>query len=149
MRTKDRETITLTNFSFAEGEVTLVHPLNVPFQTLEKLLNTTEGLEEYVEFSCSEGVTSPEDFVFLVEMATPEAFEFAGKLEPYLKRGSSTAATAGGDSAPQILSEADEAILAEFVQKMNATPDATDPFASDDEDEDGDDGLAFCLTTRC
>lgn len=142
VRTKERETITLTNFSFAEGEITLVHPLDSPYQTLSNLLSITEGLEEYVEFSVSEGVTSLEDFVFLMQMSTPEAFEFARKLDPYIKDEHSAAAVAGGDSSPQILSDADEAILAEFVKGMSGIPDAADPFVSDDEDEDGDDGLA-------
>ncbi|GAA1871891.1 hypothetical protein [Brevibacterium marinum] len=55
VRTRERDTITLTNFSFAEGGITLIHPLDAPHQTLSNLLNTTEGLEEYVEFSVSEG----------------------------------------------------------------------------------------------
>lgn len=139
-RIKDRETITLTNFSFADSEVTLVHPKDIPFQTLDNMLYTPAGLEEYAEFSVCEGATSPEDFVLLMEMSSAEAHEFSHKLQPYLKDGGIDTSP-GGDIAPKELSPEDEAILAEFTKKMGILPDAIDPFASG-EDEGGDDGLA-------
>lgn len=143
VRTKDRETITLTNFTFAEGEVTLIHPQDIPYQTYSNLLYNIAGLEEYVEFSLSEGVTSPEDFVFLMELTTAEAAEFQARLGEYLgPRGADL--SPGGDSAPKLLSPADEQALSDFVKSMGGMPDAVDPFDSDeDSDEDeGDDGLA-------
>lgn len=139
-RIKERETITLTNYSYADGEVTLVHPKDIPLQTLDNLLYTPAGLEEYAEFSVCKGVTSPEDFVLLMEMSSAVAREFSHKLQPYLKDdGIDT--SPGGDIAPKELSAENEAILAEFTKKMGILPDAIDPFASD-EDEGGDDGLA-------
>lgn len=140
VRMRDRRTITLTNFTFAEGEVDLVHPADIPFLAYDRLLHTQEGLKEYFEFSFAEGVTSDQDFLFLSDITVSEAKEVGEKLREHLGL-TGVAHEPGGDSDPLELSAAQEAEIADFVRKMGLTPDAFDPFASD-EDEDGDDGLA-------
>lgn len=140
-RINERETITLTNFSFADGEVNLVHPRHIPYQTFAKLLYTSEGLEEYLEFCVTEGVTSPEDFVFLIEMMPSEAIEFQDRIAEYVVED--VDAAPGGDSAPKRLSDAEEAVLAKFTESMGLLPDSADPFAPEEDGDDGEgDGLA-------
>lgn len=140
VRMRDRRTITLTNFTFADGEVDLVHPADLPFLAYDRLLRTQEGLEEYFEFSFTEGVTSDQDFLFLTDITVSEAKEVGEKLREHL--GLSESGTdPGGDSDPLELSAAQEAELAEFVRKMGLLPDVKDPLESD-QDEDGDDGHA-------
>lgn len=142
VRINERETITLTNFSFADGEVRLVHPRDIPYQTFTSLLYTTEGLEEYLSFCVSEGVTAPEDYVFLTRVSTLEAVELQDKLTDYIIDSEIDMAP-GGDSAPGRLSDAEEAILAKFAESMGLLPDAADPFVTEENGEDGeDDGLA-------
>ena len=140
VRMRDRRTITLTNFTFADGEADLVHPADIPFLAYDRLLHTQEGLEEYFEFSFTEGVTSDQDFLFLSDITVSEAKEVGEKLREHLGL-SESGADPGGDSDPLELSSAQEAEIAEFVRKMGLLPDAEDPLESD-EDEDGDDGLA-------
>lgn len=141
VRMRDRRTITLTNFTFADGEVDLVHPADIPFLAYDRLLHTQEGLEEYFEFSFAEGVTSDQDYLFLSDITVSEAREVGEKLRAHLGL-TEASLEPGGDSDPLELSAAQEAEIADFVREMGLTPDAFDPFDKGDEGEDGDDGLA-------
>lgn len=142
-RTKDRDTITLTNFSFADGEVTLIHPKHIPYQLFQHLLCSTDGIQEYLEFCVGEGVTSPEDYILLMEITPPEFTELQGMIAEFVV-DDDIDLSPGGDIAPKGLSAADEAILAEFAKTMGLLPDADDPHTpiNDEEEDEGDDGLA-------
>lgn len=143
-RREPRRTVTLSGFSFADGEVTLIDPQDMPHGIMLEM-NKKQDLdfEDYFIFCLTEGVLAPEDFTVLDELSSSEVLELYSKLIPakcpHHDHDDSPINTETG------LTEAEEAEISDFIKGMGAWPTAADPWDSesdDDEGEEGDSGFA-------
>ena len=83
-RTKPRRTVTLGGFSFADGNVELVHPYDVPYSILIAFSTDETSLEQYFAFSHAEGVLDDDDLLFLLDMTAEETLELAEQIQDLL-----------------------------------------------------------------
>lgn len=152
-RTSDREVITISNLSFAGGEVTLVHPASLPFPLYidlsdsDCLQHTARAISSYFAWSYSSGVTSLEDYLFLSEITNAELIELMDRIMDHVD---------DGEPEPEVnlagatgLTPQEEAEVAAFAQELAGLvgpPVAHEPFAAPwlqtegpvDDDEEGD-----------
>lgn len=111
-RTKPRRTVTLGGFSFADGNIELIHPYDVPYTILIAFNTDETSLEQYFAFSHAEGVLDDDDLLFLMDLTAEEALELAEQVQEIL----------GGEPTPgakQIptrdkLSDNEEKMVSEF-----------------------------------
>lgn len=146
VRTKDRDVITIGNFSFAAGEVELISVGSVPFSLLRCIQEEEHGVQEYFEYNLSMGMISEEDFTFIMSVTSEELIEVWGKItQATLREIGSDAIDIDLRNATGISLE-DEALVDRFADILNGMPTANPPEPSEvpDEDEDRgeDDGLA-------
>lgn len=148
-RTKPRRTVTLGGFSFADGNIELIHPYDVPYTILIAFSTDETSLEQYFAFSHTEGVLDDDDLLFLLDMTAEETLELAEQIQDLLV----------GEPTPGMkpiptrdkLSDDEEKMVSEFnsllqglFTKQEETP--TDPLAEeidrvlseDDPSEDGE-----------
>lgn len=130
-----RQTITLGDFSFAEGEITLVHPVDAPHFIMRNMeMHGEVDLEEYFLFSISEGVLDPEDFSLLADLSTSEVVEVATQLF------GAPECTCGTDDSPinaeTGLTEAEEALIADLAESLTPYTLTEEP-GGDGEEGDG------------
>lgn len=133
-RTKPRRTVTLGGFSFADGNVELVHPYDVPYSILIAFNTDETSLEQYFAFSHAEGTLDDDDLLFLLDMTGEEMLELAEQIQDLL----------GGEPTPgakQVptrdkLSADEEKMVSEFnsllqglFTKQEETP--TDPLSEE------------------
>ena len=83
-RTKPRRTVTLGGFSFADGNIELVHPYDVPYSILIAFNTDETSLEQYFAFSHAEGVLDDDDLLFLLDMTAEETLELAEQVQDLL-----------------------------------------------------------------
>ena len=83
-RTKPRRTVTLGGFSFADGNVELVHPYDVPYSILIAFNTDETSLEQYFAFSHAEGTLDDDDLLFLLDMTGEEMLELAEQIQELL-----------------------------------------------------------------
>ena len=83
-RTKPRRTITMGGFSFADGNIELIHPYDVPYTILIAFNTDETSLEQYFAFSNAEGVLDDDDLLFLLDMTAEETLELAEKVQEFL-----------------------------------------------------------------
>lgn len=129
-RTKPRRTVTLGGFSFADGNIELVHPYDVPYSILIAFNTDETSLEQYFAFSHAEGVLGDDDLLFLLDMTAEETLELAEKVQEFLI----SEPTPGAKPIPtrDKLSDDEEKMVSEFnsllqglFTKQEETP--TDP----------------------
>ncbi|WP_152346638.1 hypothetical protein [Brevibacterium sp. CFH 10365] len=142
-RTKERRTITLGGFSFADGLVDLINPNDMPHNIMLDIRRPDGNLdlEDFLTFNVAEGILDPDDFIVLDEMTSTEVNEFMQILinntscECPAHRDPSESTT---DIPP--LTPEQEAEVQAFSDFLNGLTSANGPEQSED-DEDGDDGL--------
>ena len=83
-RTKPRRTITMGGFSFADGNIELIHPYDVPYTILIAFNTDETSLEQYFAFSNAEGVLDDDDLLFLLDLTAEETLELAEKVQEFL-----------------------------------------------------------------
>lgn len=83
-RTKPRRTVTLGGFSFADGNIELIHPYDVPYTILIAFNTDETSLEQYFAFSHAEGVLDDDDLLFLLDMTAEETLELAEQIQELL-----------------------------------------------------------------
>ena len=83
-RTKPRRTITMGGFSFADGNIELIHPYDVPYTILIAFNTDETSLEQYFAFSNAEGVLDDDDMLFLLDLTAEETLELAEKVQEFL-----------------------------------------------------------------
>lgn len=83
-RTKPRRTVTLGGFSFADGNIELVHPYDVPYSILIAFSTDETSLEQYFAFSHAEGTLDDDDLLFLLDMTAEETLELAEQIQDLL-----------------------------------------------------------------
>ena len=83
-RTKPRRTITMGGFSFADGNIELVHPYDVPYTILIAFNTDETSLEQYFAFSHAEGTLDDDDLLFLLDLTAEETLELAEKVQEFL-----------------------------------------------------------------
>ena len=83
-RTKPRRTVTLGGFSFADGNIELIHPYDVPYTILIAFNTDETSLEQYFAFSNAEGVLDDDDMLFLLDLTAEETLELAEKVQEFL-----------------------------------------------------------------
>lgn len=145
-RTKPRRTVTLGGFSFADGNIELIHPYDVPYAILVAFNTDETSLEQYFAFSNAEGVLDDDDLLFLLDMTAEEMLELAEQVQEFLV----SEPTPGVKQIPtrDKLSDDEEKMVSEFnsllqglFTKQEETP--TDPVTEEidrvlGEDEPGD-----------
>lgn len=145
-RTKPRRTVTLGGFSFADGNIELIHPYDVPYAILVAFNTDETSLEQYFAFSNAEGVLDDDDLLFLLDMTAEEMLELAEQIQDLLIGEP----TPGARQIPtrDKLSDDEEKMVSEFnsllqglFTKQEETP--TDPVTEEidrvlGEDEPGD-----------
>ena len=111
-RTKPRRTVTLGGFSFADGNVELVHPYDVPYSILIAFNTDETSLEQYFAFSHAEGTLDDDDLLFLLDLTAEEMLELAEKVQEFLI----SEPTPGAKSIPSrdVLSPDEEDMISEF-----------------------------------
>lgn len=83
-RTKPRRTVTLGGFSFADGNIELIHPYDVPYTILIAFNTDETSLEQYFAFSHAEGTLDDDDLLFLLDMTAEETLELAEQIQDLL-----------------------------------------------------------------
>ena len=148
-RTKPRRTVTLGGFSFADGNVELVHPYDVPYSILIAFSTDETSLEQYFAFSNAEGVLDDDDMLFLLDLTAEETLELAEKVQEFLI----SEPTPGAKPIPSrdVLSPDEEDMISEFnnllqglFTKQAETPtdsveDQIDQVLGEEDDESRDD----------
>ena len=148
-RTKPRRTITMGGFSFADGNIELVHPYDVPYSILIAFSTDEASLEQYFAFSHAEGVLDDDDLLFLLDMTAEETLELAEKVQEFLI----SEPTPGAKPIPtrDKLSDDEEKMVSEFnsllqglFTKKEETPtdsveDQIDQVLGKEDDESRDD----------
>ena len=146
-RTKPRRTVTLGGFSFADGNIELVHPYDVPYTILIAFSTDETSLEQYFAFSHAEGVLDDNDLLFLLDMTAEETLELAEQVQEILVGEP----TPGMKQIPMRdkLSDDEEKMVAEFNSLLQglftkSEEPPKDPLAEEidrvlDEDDPGED----------
>lgn len=111
-RTKPRRTVILGGFSFADGNIELIHPYDVPYTILIAFNTDETSLEQYFAFSHAEGVLDDDDLLFLMDLTAEETLELAVMIQNLLVEEP----TPGAKQIPtrDKLSDDEEQIVSEF-----------------------------------
>ncbi|MGV2820503.1 hypothetical protein ABZX73_06445 [Brevibacterium casei] len=133
IRIRKRRTITLANLSFAEGEVTLIHPVDVAYPILLDLLHShDDAWPNFLAFSNEQGVLDEDDFMFLLEASADEVAEIMSKIHENVNEEEFSLNATNALSPDQ---EADIEAFGELLRGMMTAQDNDDEPVDDSNDD--------------